>query len=117
MAYAIANFIYGINLTEPANADYGSKERNRIYEMLDHEKVGMVSHFYNGNGDMPVFIGEELGSVNEFENKPFDKVKIKPTKKQKEKTLKKIEFLRKKYPEFEKYFKEEPKVWILWGTS
>jgi len=121
MTYAIANVIYGIDLTN-FPWDQTDLDENEV-EVFDE-----LSHSYSGNGDPPIWLGPEIWSFDECNNFPLSEL-IENTKVTPEIEKEWEEALEGLHPEIlrvlKKYIEDhpqsgytlEPKVWILWGSS
>jgi len=87
MTYAIANVVYGIDLTPGWDEDEKERwyaalaqistevtGRTLLDDVLDEpEDFGLVRE-YSGSGESPMWLGVKLGEFDETKNLPFDQL-------------------------------------------
>lgn len=126
MTYAIANVIYGLDLTadsELSGGDLRGKVEKILEEQDDPEDFDTffevyLDHDYSGNGPAPTWFGVELGEFDECTNMALSELDeyMNPSDKIKHQYQEKLAAIENE--EIRKLFSEiEPKVLILWGSS
>ena len=125
MAYAIGHIVYGIDLqtSQWGAPDEWEKFRDLITELSEMDvEEPIVSVHYNGGGDEPVYIGVDLGSIDECNTVDGEKLTqmLVVTDEHKEAFKKKLGLLYGEPAFFDFYAKlmnTPAKVFITWGTS
>ena len=79
MTYAIGYFIYGINIGRVLIGDtQASPSVVQALNTLYEEEYSSLDSAYSGNGDEPVWIGEEITKISEYDDLQFaDLIRIK----------------------------------------
>lgn len=124
MSYAIAEIVFGLNLTDidnlPANSLLANVDKDELEEFVES---GYVESAYSGNGDEPRWFGVNMGDFSEGNNIRADQLlkELTVTDEQKAEYDAKLNALRadEDWSQVlrDSVIGESAAVWLLWGSS
>ncbi len=118
MTYAIAQVIYGIDLSdlEAQNSKYTHDELER-YEMASEDFEDYIHVPYCSGGPGTSAIGVILDGFDECDNSKVKDLALTPTAAQIEEFEEMVDEVKAEYPELTAVLDAEPTVFFLWGSS
>lgn len=119
MSYAIAQVIYGIDLSdlESQRSKFTVDELEAYENASEDFEDDYIHRPYSAGGDGSSAIGVELDGFDECDNTKVKDLVLAPTAAQIEEFEAMVDEVKSEYPELARLFEEEPEVFFLWGSS